>query len=347
MLRKYWKIIIVSLIIIVAGGVYYNYFYKSETTAQTTINPGNIMEIEKGSLAKTIAAEGFIQPIDEEDLSVPSKSSGSTKVKKIYVKEGDRVEEGQLLMELDKTEARLNYIQKQNSYNRAKINGSKSEIEEAKLGLELATFELENLDLKAPFSGIITDIDIEEGSYYNDGDVATIKDISRLEVEISIEESEIPIVKLGQQVKATLSSLPRIELSGEVVELGNEANNDSSIVTLPVTVLLEEVDYDIKLGVSADLDIIVGEVKDKVIIPITAIITRNGKDFVIKVVNGKTQEVPVETGLSDGLKIAIESGLEAGDKILVNTFQQALEFGSDSNDNRMMGPGPGMTGGRR
>lgn len=346
MIKKYWKIIIIALIIITAGGVYYNYFYKSETTAQTTINPRNIMVVEKGSLLKTIAAEGFIQPIDEEDLSFPSKSSGSTKVKKIYVKEGDRVEKGQLLMELDKTEAQLNYIQKQNSYNRAKINGSKSEIEEARLDLELASLELENLDLKAPFSGIITDIDIEEGGYYNSGDVATIKDISRLKVEVSIEESDIPLVKLGQKAKVTLSSLPGIELSGEVVELGNEANNDNSIVTLPVTVLLEEVDYDIKLGVSADVDIIVGEVKDKVIIPITAIVNRNGRDFVMKVVNGKIQEVPVETGLSDGLNIVVESGLEAGDKILINTFQQAPGYGSDSNTKRMMGPGPGMMGGR-
>ncbi len=331
MIKKYWKIIIIIVVVIILAGLYYNFKYNNNAeTAQTTIDPRMVMEVERGNLQKTIAAEGFIKAINKENLSFPSRSSGSTKIKRIYVEEGEMVEEGQLLIELDKTEARLNCLQKQNNYNRAKINGSRSEIEEARINLELAESELENLELKAPFSGIITDIYIEEGNYFSSGTAATIKDTGRLEVEINIEESNIPAVKLGQPVKASLPSLPGIELDGEVSEIGNEADNNNAIVTLPVTVLLEKIDYDVKLGCSAELDIIVGEVKNKIIIPITAVVNRGNKDFVVKVNDEKTEEIPVKTGMSNGLKIVIESGLEPGDKILTNTFQQAPGYGENT-----------------
>jgi multidrug efflux pump subunit AcrA (membrane-fusion protein) len=336
MIKKYWKtIIIIVLILIVIGGFYYRLNNKSETTSKDKIDPRIVMEAEKGSIKKTIIAEGFIEPVDEEDLTFPSKSSGSVKVEKIYVKEGEMVEEEQLLMELDETEARLNYIQRQNNFNRAKINGSQNEIEEARLYLELAKNELKNLDLKAPFSGIITDIYLEEGSYYSSGVVATIKDISRLQVEVNIEESDIPIIELGQEVEVSLPSLPMIELSGKVYKLADEANNDSAIVTLPVTVLLDKLDYEIKLGVSAELDIIIGMVEDKVVIPITAIVSNKGRDTVMKVVNDKIEQVPVETGISDGFNIAIESGLEPGEKFLANTFLHAPNDGNVSKNSGM------------
>ena len=345
MIKKYWKVLLVLIIIIAAGIVYFNFYTENETTNQKEIDPRMVMEVKKGSLRKTISVEGFIEPINTEDLTFPAKSSGSIKVKDIYINEGDRVEEGQLLMELDETETRLNYIQRQNAYNRAKINGSKNEIEEARLNFELSKDNLENLKLKAPFSGIVTDIYIEKGSYYISGSAATIKDISSLQVEINIDESDISTVELGQKVILTLSSLPGIELNGIVNELGNEADNNNSVVTLPVKVLIDKTDQPIKLGVSASLDIIIGQVKNKVVLPITAIVNINGKDLVVKVVDGKTERAPVQTGLSDGLNIVIESGLEIGDNILLNTYQQVPGYGQGN-----QGGIPGavfMGGGRR
>ncbi|MFP4017606.1 MAG: efflux RND transporter periplasmic adaptor subunit [Halanaerobiales bacterium] len=308
MIKKHWKVLLLVILLVLAGIYYFNFRSTNQRASQQTIDPGMIMEVERDSLQQTISAEGFIQARDTEDLNFPS-SSGSVKVKKIYVSEGDRVEEGQLLMELDETEAELNYIQRENAYKRAQINGSNNEIREAKLNYQLAEDRLENLKLMAPFSGIITDIYLKEGSHYTSGDAATIKDVSRLEVEINIDESDLPTIELGQQVVLTLPSIPDIELTGEVSELGDEADNSNSVVNIPVSVLIEENDYPIRLGVSASLEIITGEISDKVVVPVTAVINNNGQDTVIKVVDGETEEVAVETGLTDGLRIVIESGL--------------------------------------
>lgn len=342
MIKKYWKVIlIVVILLVVIGGVYYKFYYSNESTTQEKIDPKMQMEVKKGNLKKKIATEGYVEAVNKENLSFPARSSGSTKIEKIYIEEGDRVEKGQLLMELDKAEARLNYIKKKNIYNRAKINKSKNEIEEAKLDMELASSNLENMELKAPSSGIITEIYVEEGDYYTSGDAATVKDISRLEVKVNIEESDIPELELGQKAEITLKSLPGKTIAGEVVELEDEADNSGGIVTLPVTVLLEKVDYDIKLGCSAELDIIVGELKNQIIIPITAIITKNGRDFVMKVENDSSKQVPVETGLSNGLQVAVLSGLKPGDIIMRNTYSQNVSDRGEAPSGGMMRMGGG------
>jgi len=344
MIKKHWKgFIIILLIIVVFTVIYFNKKNSDITTTQDKIDPRMVVEVQKGMVRDTISAEGFIEPINEENLTFPAKSGGSVKIEKIHVKEGDKVKEGQLLIELDKKEARLNYIQRQNAYNRALINGSQNDIEEAKLNLELVENNLANLDLKAPFDGIITDIYLEEGGYYSSGEVATIKDISRLQIKVSIQESDIPIIRVGQAVEMTLISLPGVKIEGLVHKLGEEASVSGASVTLPVTILLDEVENDIKLGVSAQLDIIVDEVKDKVVVPLTAVFSKNGRDYVIKVLDGKTEEIAVETGLSDGLNIIIESGLETGDEILINTFNFAPDYRTPGG----MGGAGFFVGGRR
>ncbi|HLV09848.1 MAG TPA: efflux RND transporter periplasmic adaptor subunit, partial [Halanaerobiales bacterium] len=298
MIRKHWKLLLFLLIVVIIGVFYLTNNSREMPASQESIDPRLVMEAKVGNIRDTIIAEGFIEPVNEEDLAFPA-SSGSVKIENIYVKEGDRVEEGELLMELDKTEAQLNYLQRENAYNRARIGGTKNEIEEARLQLELTRDRLNNLELRAPFAGIITDIYLEKGNYYSSGAALTIKDVSRLQIEVTIEEAKIPVIKIGLPVEVTLPSLPGVSLSGEVSKLGDEANNEGAVVTLPLTVLLDELDYEVKLGVSAELDIIIDEVKGRVVVPVTAVFSEEGQDKVIRIVKGEQEKVLVETGLND------------------------------------------------
>ena len=343
-------IIIVSIVLLLlaAGVIYYQFLAPNEAVNQAEIRPKQTIKVTPGSLQQKTSATGFVAPLEEKRLSFPARGSGSTKIKEIYVEEGERVKEDQILIELDKTAAQLQYIKAQNAYNRSKINGSATEIEEARLNLVLSREELENTELKAPFAGVITEITVEEGGHYTSGTAAVIIDNSRLTIEVLIEESDIPYVKLGQPVLVTLESLPGEVISGQVVEIADQVVNNNNIVTLPLTVLLEQSDFDIKIGSSADLDIITGQVDNKIIVPITAVINRNGQEFVMKVENERSQAAPVVTGLTDGLSIVIESGLEAGEIIIINTFQHNKEVTSGEQfrpGGFMPGMG-GMKGGR-
>ncbi len=349
MIKKSWRYIIIILIIIVIGTAVYFNFFKNKSQANEEAKQSRLLiEARKGKIVKTIAAEGYIEPINEKDLSFPSSATGSTKIKKIYIEEGELVKEGQLLIELDESEAELRYLQKENVYKLAKINGSDSEIREAKLDYKLASDDLENMDLYAPFDGIVTDIYFEEGNYYSNGDVATIKDVSRLQLEVNIEESNIPELSLGQKARIELACLPGKIINGEVIEIADEANNNNGTVSLPLTILLEDIDFDIKLGCSAEIDIITGEVNNKIVLPISAIFSKNGKEFVMKEIGDELKEVEVKTGMSNGLKIVVESGLNSGDKVLLNTYKQApVSNAAMQNEMRPPGAGMGLKGGKQ
>ena len=346
MIKKYWKLILIFVLVLLAAGGYYQFYYQSETTAQqNTISQDNIIEVKKGNIQKTIAVEGYIKAVKEENMAFPVKTSGSTKIKKINVNEGDKVEKSELLMALDKSEARLNYIQKQNAYNKAQINGSQTQIKEAEIELEMAQNNLENMELKAPFSGIITEINVEEGDYYTSGDVLTLKDISQLEVEVNIGETSIPEIKKGQKAEVNIQSLPGKKITGRVTDIESEATISSGTVTVPVIVTLDKIEEEVKLNSSAKLDIIVGEVQDKIVLPITALVNRQGEEYVIKYEEGNTSPVKVKTGLSNGLKIAIESGIKPGDKVVLNNA--TTSFGRNNAGNQQnSGSRPRPGGGR-
>jgi len=341
LLKRYWKIIVaVVLVLIISGGVYYQFYYQTNESKEQKIDPNNIFTVKKGNITKTIDGQGYIKPINEENLSFPS-TSGGTKITKIHVNEGDMVKKGDVLVELDKREARLNYLQKKNALEKAKISGSKNEIEEAELNLYIAEDRIENLTLKAPFGGLVSDVYIEEGNYYENGNAITIKNTNTLKSEINIEESNFQEISLGQKANIELDSLPATSFTGEVTEIANEADNSGGTVTLPVTVTLNETDKEIKINSSAQVEIIVGEQKDTLFIPITAVFNKNNKEVVFKVVDeNKTEAVEIKTGLSNGLRIAVESGLNEGDKILLNTFAQA----NGSKNMPTFGPGSGIGG---
>jgi hypothetical protein len=87
----------------------------------------------------------------------------------------------------------------------------------------------------------------------------------------------------------------------------------------------ENTGANIKLGASASVDIIVEQVQDQIVIPITAIFSEKGQTFVTRVVAGKQEQVPVETAMSDGYNIAVESGLKTDDQIILNTYKQTAD----------------------
>lgn len=347
MFKKHGKMFTLLIIVLTIVGFFINKYIKADPSHLThrDINLASLYEVSRGNLEENISVNGYINPVNEREVSFRSRNSETRDtVDSIIIKEGDVVKRGDLLIVLDKTKERLEYLQAENEYTRAMINGSKNEIKEAEINLKMAEEDLEATELKSPITGLVTNIQVEEGDNVSGGDAAVnIIDNSRYEVEVDIPESDISKIKIGLKAKVSLDALPGQQLFGEVIYIEQEAEEDSGVVTVPVTVLLEEGDFDLKPGYSADVEIIIQSVNDKIIIPITAIYNKEGQAYVMKYEDSKLKEIPVKTGISNGLKIAVESGIEAGDKIMMNTFQFAQSPDIESSNQRsgdspMMGP---------
>lgn len=341
-MKRKWIVLLIVVVIFAAVMIFKDLSTSDGTKkANVAINSKMVMIVEKGEMRKLVSATGYLQPVQDKNLNFTLNGE----IDKIYVEEGQRVNAEQKLIQLDKTQQELSFQQAKNAYESAKINGSPTNIREKDLNLQVAQENLATTTLTAPFAGLVTKISVEEGDYTlsNGPGIIRIIDDTNYEIAINVDEIDSQLVELDQSVIISVDAIPKRQFRGKVTEIAYQTENINGVVTLPVTVLVEEVDSQFRPGFSTELDIVVGKVSDQIIVPMTALINNNGQEKVIKVIDNKPQPVAVQTGMSNGLQVVIEKGLEPGDKILINAVGFA---GGDktSQVNMFMRP-PGSPGG--
>jgi len=343
-MKKRWLIIgVIIIVIIIAlfiGGRFLNRASKEELTEQNTnikITPQMVTSVERGDLKKTVSTSGYLQPADEKALTF----SLNGEIEEVLVSEGKRVTEGEALVRLEKSQQEYNYLKAKNTYELIKTSGSESEIKEQELNFQIAKKNLEDTTLKAPFSGLITEVSVKPGDYINSGrEVAYIIDDSSYEIEVAVNEIDSLEIEVGQEAIIILDAFPGREFSGRVTEIHNYTQNVNGVVTLPVTVQLDKTDRQFKPGFSALVEIIIGKAEGELLVPISALLERKGQQMVVKVVDNKPVFTPVKVGFSDGVYTAIEEGLVEGEEIVINVFEFA-KAGSKNNTTQGV---PGMGG---
>ena len=324
--KKRW-ILPVIILLVVGGFIFLRWQGRKAQVAgngllNQEISPRAVMKVEKKTIQKTIAASGYLSPQQRKELYF----SISGRVKTDRLTEGRAVRKDEVLVELDSTKQELDYLQAKKNYDLALINGLEREIRQAELSLKMAKENLEATTLRAPFDGIITRDLVDVGDYVGINEqnaVGTIIADGPYEIPVNISENESPQVAVGQKAIITVEAIPERKFEGRVKEVALQAVNNSGVVTLPVKIVLTEESELLKPEFSAEVEIIVEEIEDQVVVPITAIVNNRGVEQVIKVVNQKPVPTPVKTGLSNGLEVVILEGVEPGDEILINAYQFA------------------------
>jgi HlyD family secretion protein len=140
-------------------------------------------------------------------------------------------------------------------------------------------------------SGIVTRRNVEEGeiaimgTLNNLGTVLlTIADLSTIETEIEVDETEVTHMKIGDKAKVTLDAFPDTSFTGEVTEIGNSpivsgASAAQQGVDFKVVVTIHGSIPNVRPGLSADAEITVAEVKGALSIPIQSLTARRKRDL--------------------------------------------------------------------
>lgn len=277
------KLVIGILIVVVLGGVAYA---NLKFTRATGIEV-NVEKIASRDLEAIVSASGKIRP--QRSVNVSAETMG--KVVGLAVNEGDRVQAGQFLLQIDprnlqtqvnRTSASLAAAQSQLAETRVSVENARTNLKVAQDNLERqrqllksgltpretvdraesdvklrqadlaqreqsvktqetrikqeeanvenAQFDLNKVRLVSPISGIVTRRNIEEGetvvvgTMNNAGTVLlTIADLSVIETEVEVDETDIPFIKLGQPATVTIDAFPDKKFSGKVTEVGNSA----------------------------------------------------------------------------------------------------------------------------
>ena len=193
----------------------------------------------------------------------------------------------------------------------ANVTQAQQALAQAQLNLEAAT-------LKAPFSGIVTDVNITPGSQVGAGVVAMgLIDRSTLHVDLKLNENDAVRVQVSLPVTLTIDSLTNWHVQGQVTSVAPAANVINGVVTYAVRVEFGTADPRVKVGMTTNLNIVIARKDNVLLVPNSALLPQ-GAGHAVQVLGakGQIQEVTVQAGLTDGVQTEILDGLKEGDRII-------------------------------
>lgn len=269
---------------------------------------------------ETISIRSVDYTTIEEVAPVQVKALASGTVTSINAKNGDFVNEGDLILSLS------------NDDLYEELSNAQSNLSDAYEDLNNIKDNLDFYTITAPIDGVITSVNILENDYVRaETELCTIVNNDNLEFDISVDELDILDVKLGQEVKIEIDALDETKINpliGYVSEIALEGTTSNSVTTYPVTISLSG-DSNIKIGFNCSAEIVTSNVEDVLIAPVDAIDSVKGKYYVTLEDNTR-KEVTVGTYNEDYIEIT--SGLSEGDVILLPEKKTASQ--SNKNDEK-------------
>ena len=245
--------------------------------------------------------------------------------------------------------------EKQLAAQQGQVNAQTSRIAQERATLESARYDLSKNTIASPIDGIVTRRNIQEGetavigTMNNAGTVLlTLADMSVIQAEVEVDETNIPNVQLGQKAKITIDALPDKSFKGHVSEIGNSpiqatgaAQSSNQATNFKVVVILDEAVPEVRPGFTCTADITTATRKEVVSVPIPAVAVRelvydaNGQvvkeplkpgqtrketEGVFVVRDAKVEFVPIKMGIAGDKYFEVLSALKAGDQVVTGPY---------------------------
>ena len=177
--------------------------------------------------------------------------------------------------------------------------------------------------VKAPISGRITSLPVTVGSTVSQSSsVAKVARTDDLEIRIAIAERFISRISNGQKATVTFDAYPSVEFGAKIFEVSPVL--DTATRTMGVKLRLNPPDSRVKVGMYGRVKLVTESVKNAIVLPISALVTRDGKDYVFVVTTPKSGKnaaavslKPVTRGILVDNQVEITKGLEAGEEVVI------------------------------
>ena len=174
---------------------------------------------------------------------------------------------------------------------KANVESAQFGVLRAQADLDEVTDRLSKTVIRAPISGKVTRLNIEEGetvvigTMNNPGSLLlTISDLSVVEVVLQVDETDVPQLALGDSASVQVDAFPNQEFTGRITEIGNSAirppasstaSGQQAAIDFEVVITLDEPDAPLRPDLSATAEIITAERKKAVAVPIIALTVRD------------------------------------------------------------------------
>jgi membrane fusion protein (multidrug efflux system) len=302
------------------------------------------VEVQPLKRAEMIAVYSGTAPIEaHEEAMVVAKVGGE--VRQIFVEEGDAVQSGQVLARLDgdrlrltlaQTEANLRKLER--DYKRtlelaekglvpkSTAENTKYDLDALRAGYDSARLELSYTEIRAPISGVVSTRNIKVGNTIRPNDPTfTVTDLDPLLAYVHVPEKEFRKIAPGQNAEVVIDALGGQRFAGTISRISPTV--DPQTGTFRARVEVPDPTRRLKPGMFARVNIVYERRQDALQLPRTAILDADGQQSVFIVVNGKAEQRPIRTGLSNGGSIEVLEGLKGNEQV-VTVGQAGLKTGT-------------------
>jgi membrane fusion protein (multidrug efflux system) len=321
-----------------------------------------VVAAQKGKLSSSIQVPGELIPYQQVEIYAKESSF----VKKIYVDVGSEVKQGQLLVSMEApeinsrmSEAQSNlkslqaiYISSKANYNRlletsktpgtispndldqalARVNSEKARLEGAQAAIRAVAATRGYLDIRAPFSGVISSRNVNLGAYVgpsgkgSETPLFVLQQQRKLRLVVSVPEIYTGLLNQQDVVTFTVKALPARKFTAQVKRMAGALDEKLRSERLEMDVFNN--DKILLPGMYAEVNIPLPAKDSTFVIPKTALVSSAEKIFVIRVNNQKAEWVDVKKGREANDKVEVYGSLTEGDQ-LIKTATDEIRNGSE------------------
>ncbi|MBP2636648.1 MAG: efflux transporter, family, subunit [Firmicutes bacterium] len=261
---------------------------------------------------------------------------------------------------------RYQYLHSIGAKSEADLEDAQLNYQTAVASYEAAQSDVEKTVLVSPMDGLVLGEPVAVGTLVTAGVsdptvVMMIGDVSRKTVKVKVDETDIGKIKVGQSATFTVDAYQNRTFAGKVTKIGeiststtstsssstssstsssSSSSSSNSVVYYYVTLSVEDPEKLLKTEMTARVNIKIDEKDNALLIPLAALkTTTSGQYVMVQRDDGKTENIPVETGLTSNDKVEIISGLQDNDRLIISYTKSQSQSSSKQKDN---GPPPHM-----
>jgi len=314
-----------------------------------------VFEVVSRPLSYTLSAVGSLRT--PEHVTISPKKAGI--ISKILVKEGDRVKRGQLLVQLDDIDARLQVeraearvreteasletnrntlaryqklleskVIPQQTYDdlSLKVKLDEARLALAKTELDLARQNLSDHQIFSPIEGVVNLKIASLGEHVNvapKDEILTIVQMDPLELEFYIPENWAGRIRQGSEIQFTVKAYSQETFKARLQLISPTA--DSATRNVKLKAIVPNPHHRLKPGFFAEVTLPVGGNPNGIVIPESALFSQEGKLYAFVVKDGVAFRKELETGIRFDGKVEILKGIQRGDKVVTLGHEQLRE----------------------
>lgn len=307
---------------------------------QVRLVPVSVVQVTPSPIKDILILPG--QTEAWQDVVVAAETGG--RIDWVGPKEGDFVKVGDLIARvdvaslkatLDRSEAALKladdlYRRRVKLFEREIINQEELDRVVAELALAKADFRQARVEYdrgftRAPISGVVNHLFVEEGEFLDRGKpLAEMVNVDQVKVNVNVPELDVRFLKTGQRAMVRVDAFPDREMVGTIDFLAYKA--DPATKTFLAKVLMPNPGHDIRPGMIARVVFVRRLIPNALSAPLFALIDKGGERMVFVEKEGVAHARAVTIGVIEGDRVQIIRGLEPGDRLIV-TGQREVEEG--------------------